>query len=143
VKWIPTHLGGDVLIKVARILSVSELRFEGRLYPVDVVPVDSFEPHMSLHTSWTVARCPKLPVVVIATAVDDRSRHQAQQKTPQSPHDELPCNQYGIDARAPVIPWWVMIVIAIAIMVVEDECEDEQVKERTSQDSSASCLGST
>lgn len=48
VRTLDTHLRRDVLIKVPCILWVTELRDEGRLHPVDIVPVDSFEPRMRL-----------------------------------------------------------------------------------------------
>ena len=67
VRALDTHLGRDVLIKVLCILWVSELRYEGRLHPVDIIPVDSFEPHVRLR----LLSCSRIPAVVTA---NDRSQ---------------------------------------------------------------------
>ena len=50
VRALDTHLGRDVLVKVSGILRVSELWYEWRLHPMDIIPVDPFEPHVRLRS---------------------------------------------------------------------------------------------
>lgn len=60
------------MIKVLGILWVTELRLEGCLHPVDIIPVDPFEPDVRLRS---VSRW-RIPVIVTAIAVNNRSSRE-------------------------------------------------------------------
>ena len=119
------HLGRDIFVKVPCILWVPELRFEGRLPPVNIVPVDSFEPRVRLRSlsrreypSWSQP-----------TAASSRSRESIADRRTRSTHDAFPgstAQEHGDCGRFGSCGGRV-----------------KQIEERTSQLSSRGCPHST
>ena len=125
VRALDTHLGRDVLIKVSCILWVTEVRYEGRLHPMDIIPVDSFEPHMRLRL---VSRS-RTPAVVTA---NDRSQGINRSTRATSTRDTFPGNTVS-EHRS-------LSAFLVVVVVVK---QTEQIGDQTSQLSSTYCLHGT